>query len=80
MSTVTVTIPDMQVQLSVEQLITAVRQLAPPERAKLVQALIDTELDSELNQLINELYNQPPHDDISDEEILAEIQAVRRQQ
>jgi hypothetical protein len=79
MSTATVTIPNIQVQLTVEQLMMAVRQLDPGERAKLARALADTELDTELSQLIAELYSQPPVDDISDDEIQAEIRAVRQQ-
>ncbi len=35
------------------------------------------ELDADLAQLINDLYNRPPADDISDDEILAEIRAAR---
>jgi hypothetical protein len=79
MSTATITIPNIKVQLTVEQLITAVRQLEPGERAKLARALADSELDMELTQLIADLYDQPPIDEITDDEILAEIQAVRRQ-
>ncbi|MBE2202185.1 MAG: hypothetical protein IAE79_26480 [Anaerolinea sp.] len=79
MNTTTVTIPNITVQLTVEQLITAARQLQPGERAKLARALADTRLDSELTQLITELYSQPPVDDISDIDILAEIRATRQQ-
>jgi hypothetical protein len=79
MTTTIVTIPNIKVQLTVEQLITAVRQLEPEERAKIVRALADTELDTELRQLILELYHQPPVDEISDDDILAEIRAVRQQ-
>lgn len=79
MSTATITIPNIQVQLNIEQLTTAVLQLEPSERAKLVRALANTELDAELTQLIAELYSHPPVDEISDEDILAEIQAVRQQ-
>jgi hypothetical protein len=79
MTTTTVTIPNIKVQLTVEQLITAVRQLEPEERAKIVRALAYTELDTELTQLILELYNQPPVNEISDDDILAEIRAVRQQ-
>jgi hypothetical protein len=60
-------------------LITAVRQLEPGERAKLARVLADTELDSDLTRLMNELYNQPPIDELSDDDILAEIRAVRQQ-
>lgn len=79
MSVATITIPDIQMQLTIEQLITAVRQLEPRERVKLARVLANTELDAELTQLITELYNQPPIDEISDTDILAEIQAVRQQ-
>jgi hypothetical protein len=79
MNLATVTIPNIQVQLTIEQLVTAVRQLEPREREKLVRALTNTELDAELTQLITELYSQPPDDEISDNDILAEIRAVRQQ-
>jgi hypothetical protein len=79
MGTTTVTIPQVEVQLSVDQLITAAKQLDPGERAKLARALAETDLDVELTRLMVDLYSKPPVDDISDEEILAEIQAVRQQ-
>ena len=79
MSTATITIPDIQIQLTLDQLITAVRQLEPTERAKLARVLVNSELDAELTQLMTELYSQPPVDEISDEDILAEIRAVRQQ-
>jgi hypothetical protein len=79
MGTTTVTIPQVEVQLSVDQLITAAKQLDPVERAKLARALAETDLDVELTRLMVDLYSKPPVDDISDEEILAEIQAVRQQ-
>ena len=79
MSTVIVTIPNIEIRLTVAQLITAAQQLEPQERAELVRALADTELDAELAQLIDKLYSQPPIDHISDGDILAEIQAVRLQ-
>lgn len=78
MSTATVTIPNIEVQLTVEQLIAAVRQLEPAQRAKVARALADSELDAELLQLINELYSRPPADDISDADIAAEVRAVRQ--
>lgn len=78
MTTATITIPNIEVELTVEQLITAVRQLEPRERAKIARALTDAELDQELAQLIAQLYSQSPIDEISDADILAEIQAVRQ--
>ena len=70
MSTVIVTIPNIEIRLTVAQLITAAQQLEPQERAELVRALADTELDAELAQLIDKLYSQPPVDHISDDDIL----------
>lgn len=79
MSTATITIPNIKVQLTVDQLITAAHQLEPGERAKLARALAATELDMELAQLIAELYSQPPVEEITEEDILAEIRATREQ-
>ncbi|MFZ2360979.1 MAG: hypothetical protein WA040_16670 [Anaerolineae bacterium] len=79
MTTSTVTIPNIKVQLTVEQLLTAVRQLEPWDRAKIAQALTDAELDNELAQLIAELYRQPPVTEISEADILAEVRTVRQQ-
>ncbi len=79
MNSATITIPDIRVELTIDQLITAVRQLEPNERARIARALAKTELDAELTQLISELYSQPPADEIADEAILAEIRAVREQ-
>ena len=75
----TVIIPNIQLQLTIEQFIDAVRQLEPMERWQIAQALADTELDAEMTQLITELYSKPPVTDISDNDILAEVQAVRQQ-
>jgi hypothetical protein len=73
-----VTIPNIKVQLTVDQLVAAVRQLDPGERAKIARALTDVELDQELAQLINELHDQPPVTEISDGDIVAEVWAVRQ--
>lgn len=77
MSTKTVTIPN--IQLTLEQLIGAIRQLEPDARSKIAQALLDEEMDERFAQLIKRLANKPPVTDISDEEINAEVRAVRRQ-
>lgn len=79
MTSSTVTIPNIKVQLTVDQLVTAVRQLNPRDRATIARAITDAELDVELAQLIQDLYSQPPMLDVSDAEIQAEIRAVRQQ-
>ncbi len=79
MTSSTVTIPNIRVQLTVDQLVAAVRQLDTRDRARIARAVTDAELDVELAQLIDDLYSQPPVTDISDAEIQAEIRAVRQQ-
>jgi len=67
------------IPITLEQLITAVQQLQPDERAQIARALVQAGLRSNLTALIQELYAQPPVDDIADDDIMAEIKAVRQQ-
>lgn len=69
----------VSIPITLEQLITAVQQLQPDERAQVARALIQGDLRADLTALIQEFYMQPPADDITDEDIMAEIKAVRRQ-
>jgi hypothetical protein len=69
----------VSIPVTLEQLITAVQQLQPNEREQLASALVQAGLRTDLKALIQELYAQPPVDDISDSDIMAEIQAVRQQ-
>lgn len=69
----------VSIPITLEQLITAVQQLQPDERAQLARALVQAELCSDLTALIQELYAQPPADDITDDDIMAEIKTVRQQ-
>jgi len=69
----------VSIPITLEQLITAVQQLQPDERAQLARALVQAELRSDLTALIQELYAQPPVDSITDHDIMAEIKAVRQQ-
>ncbi len=46
---------------------------------QVARALVQSELASDLTALIQELYADSPASDISDEEIMAELQAVRQQ-
>ena len=79
MSTPTVTLSNIKVQLTVEQLVTAVQELKSAERAQIARALAKMELDTDLAQLITDLYSKPEVTDISDDDILAEVRAVRQQ-
>ncbi|MCC5656020.1 hypothetical protein LC608_03270 [Nostoc sp. XA010] len=69
----------VSIPITLEQLITAVQQLQPEERAEVARALILVDLRSDLRALIQELYAQPPVDEITDDNIMAEIKAVRQQ-
>ncbi len=70
----TVTIPEVEITL--DQLVTAVRQLEPAARSEIAKALAETELDARMAELIQSLANRPAADDVTDAEIENEIHAV----
>ena len=76
-STTTVTIP--QVELTLDQLVAAIRQLEPDARSEIAKVLMETELDARMAELINSLASKPPAEDISDADILSEVHTVRKQ-
>jgi hypothetical protein len=63
-STKTVTIPE--VELTLDQLVTAIRQLEPDARSEIAKALMETELDARLTELIKSLASRPAADDVTD--------------
>ncbi|MBR8828712.1 MAG: hypothetical protein DSM107014_12565 [Gomphosphaeria aponina SAG 52.96 = DSM 107014] len=65
--------------ITLEQLIMAVQQLPKSDRQQIAKALIEVELQSDLTALIEELYSLPPIEEITDADIIQEIQAVRQQ-
>jgi len=71
----TVTIPEVEITL--DQLVMAVRQLEPAARSQLAKALVETEMDARMVELIESLANRPAADDVTDDEIRDEIHAVR---
>ena len=66
------------IPITLEQLISVIQQLQPSERTKIAKALIEVELQSDLKALIKELYNQDPVDEVADNDIMQEVQAVRQ--
>ena len=70
----------ISVPITLEQLILAVQTLQPEERMQVAKALVRSELTSDLTALIQALYSEAPADDVSDEDIMAEIRAVRQHQ
>jgi len=70
-----ITIPE--VKLTVDQLLKVVRQLDDTSRIQLARVLMETEMDAKLGSLIEKLAKTTPDGDFSDEDIEAEIKAVR---
>jgi hypothetical protein len=75
-STVTVTIP--KVELTLDQLVTAIRQLEPAARSEIAKALMEMEMDGRMAKLLKSLGDRPPADDVTDADIVAEVEAVRK--
>jgi hypothetical protein len=69
----------ISIPITLEQIIVAIKQLQPDERAQVAQVLCQTGLRSDLAALIQSLYAQLPDDDITDADIRTEVQAVRQQ-
>jgi len=67
-----------EVKLSIDQLLKVVRQLDDASRVQVARVLIETEMDAKLAKLIDSLAKTEPAGDISDEDIKAEIEAVRK--
>ncbi|HLF00920.1 MAG TPA: hypothetical protein VI547_03020 [Anaerolineales bacterium] len=73
----TVTIPN--VSLTLDQLLTAIRQLDEPARIQVARILLETDLDAKMMALIRRLAERKPVTQISDAMIVAEVRAVREQ-
>jgi len=73
----TVKIPE--VELTLDQLVTAIRQLEPAARSEIAKALMETELDARMAELIKSLASRPAADDVDDDDNVSEVQAVREQ-
>lgn len=74
----TITIPNVNITL--DQLLLAIRQLDEPAQRQVAQVLLETRLDVQLNNLLEELVQKSPADDISGADIVAEVEAVRQPQ
>lgn len=72
-----ITVPPME--LSLDQFLAVIRELDKPTRVQVAHVLAETEMDAELRTLIEQLAQASPADDISDAEIQAEIETVRRE-
>ena len=73
------TITISEVELSLDQLVAAIRQLEPAARSEIAKALMDTELDARMAELIKSLTSRPAADDVTDADIVTEVNAVREQ-
>jgi hypothetical protein len=69
----------ISIPITLEQLIVIVQQLPSDEREQVARALVQVGLRSDLTALIQELYAQSPADDITEDDIMAELHAGRQQ-
>jgi hypothetical protein len=69
----------ISIPITLDQIIVAIKQLQPTEQAQVAQVFCQTGLRSDLAALIEELYAQSPNDDVTGDDIMAEIQVVRQQ-
>lgn len=65
-------------ELSLEQVLEIIRRLDSAARSRVAQALVESEVDARFEHLILNLASRPPVDEISDIDIQAEVDAVRR--
>jgi hypothetical protein len=65
-------------RLDLEQLLSIVRGLDDEARARVAQALLETDMDSRLERLVSRLADRAPAPGIGDAEIQGEVDAVRR--
>jgi hypothetical protein len=72
-----VTVPPMEVSL--DQFLAVIRQLDEPARVEVARVLAETEMDAQFRNLIEQLARTSPADDISEADIQAEVDAVRRE-
>jgi hypothetical protein len=72
-----ITIPE--VELTLDQLVTAIHQLEPAARSETAKALMETELDARIAELIRSPALRPAADDVTDADIVSEVSAVREQ-
>lgn len=66
------------IKITLDQLLSAVRQLDEPARQQVARVLLETQMDAQLEQLLDELAQKPPVEDISDVDISAEVQIIRQ--
>ena len=65
-------------ELNLEQVLAVIRRLDAAARSRVAQALAESEMDARFEQLIRSLASKTPVDEVSDAEIQAEVNAVRR--
>jgi len=66
----------VEVELSVDQLLSAIRQLGPEER-EIIRNELASDWSQRLDRLLNQVWTRVEQDPIADEEIEIEVEAVR---
>ena len=75
----TKTIPVPSVNLTIDQLVDVIRQLDPDSLNRIGQAVLETTSNSSLGVLRERLAEYDPGVEFSDEELAAEVRAVREE-
>jgi len=65
------------VRLGLEELLAVIQSLDKPSRARVARTLAEVEMDARLKELIEQLAAQAPAEDVTDDDIDREVQAVR---
>ena len=73
----TVVIEQARIQITVEQLIEAVRQLSPTEQRQVRQAIDEVNWQDRFRVVLEEIDSQVAEQPISEDEIRQEVEAVR---
>ncbi|MCW1971119.1 MAG: hypothetical protein KIH69_023670 [Anaerolineae bacterium] len=66
-----------EVMLTLDQLISTIRLLDDQSLSKVVRVILDRRNDDRLSLILQQLAAQSPSDDLSDDEINAEVKIVR---
>lgn len=66
-----------EVMLTLDQLISTIRLLDDQSLSKVVRVILDRRNDDKLSLILQQLASHAPSDDLSDDEINAEVKIVR---
>ena len=75
----TVVAQQVELHLTLDQLIAIVRQLNPPEQERVRRAIASPPWSHRLDALLNRVWSRVERDPIAEEDVDAEVEQVRRE-